>query len=125
MNNLILLVENESSWSPLVWAVERGGEVMEDGRVVIDNSQGWLAIHHDQSVLDDFDNEEKAQALAALVAPAIFVVEWQGDALIETFVKAVPSDCRAFVDNDRAAFAPIALLQSLPFPAWARAVAWP
>lgn len=122
MNTLILLVESESSWSPLVWAVERGGESTEDGRVVIDDRQGWLAIHHDPGVLDDFDAEEKAEALAALVDPAMFVVEWRGDRLVEMFVKAVPPACRAFVDNDHGAFAPVTVLQGLPFAAWARAI---
>lgn len=122
MNTLILLVENESSWSPIVWASERGGESTEEGRIVIEGRHGWLAIHHDPSVLDDFDDEEKAEAVAALVDPVIFVVEWRGDVLVETFVKAVPPGCRAFVDNDHGAFAPITLLQNTPFAAWARAV---
>lgn len=123
MNSLILLIENECSWSPIVWASERGGESTEDGRIVIEGRLGWIAIHHDQSVLDDFDDEEKAEAVAALADPVIFVVEWRGDALLESFVKAVPPGCRAFVDNDHGVFAPVALLQNTPIAAWARAVA--
>ena len=123
MNTLILLVENESSWSPLVWATDHGGESTEDGRVIIESRLGWLSVHPDQSVLDDFDDDERADALAALVEPSMFVVEWCGDSLIEAFVDAVPSYCRAHIDNERDVFAPITVLQRAPFAAWARAVA--
>jgi hypothetical protein len=122
MNTLILLVESDSSWSPLIWAMHNAAESTDDGRVVIGGRLGWLAIHADQSILDDFDDDEKADALGALVEPAIFVVEWRGDPLIERFVKDVPSDCRVFVDNDHGVFAPVAVLQGLPAGAWARAV---
>lgn len=123
MNSLILLVDNDSSWSPLVWAAERGGEPAEDGRTVVAERRGWLAIHHDPNVLDDFAHDEKAEAVAALVDPAIFVVEWEGNQLVESFVRAVPLHCRVYVDNDRGLFAPVTLLRDLPFGAWARAVA--
>jgi len=122
MNTLILLLENESSWSPLVWALEQGGESTEDGRVVIEGALGWLSIEPDQSVLDDFADEERADAVAALVDPALFVVEWRGDALIETFVRAVPIDCRVFVDNEHGVFAPVAAIRHLPFASWARTI---
>lgn len=122
MNTLILLVENESSWSPLVWAADQGGEPTEDGRVIIEGRDGWLSVHADQSVLDDFDDDERADALAALVEPSMFVVEWHGDAFIETFVNAVPSYCRAHVENERDVFAPITVLQRTPCATWARVV---
>jgi len=122
MNTLILLLENECSWSPLVWAIEHGGESMEDGRVVIDDAQGWLSLLQDPNVLDDFDDDERVQALAALVTPSSFVVEWCSDRLIEAFVAAVPKDSRVFVDNDRGVFASITVLQNAPLATWARAV---
>lgn len=122
MNTLILLVERESSWSPLVWALEQGGESAEDGRVVIEGRLGWLSIEPDQSVLDDFNDDERADAVAALVDPSLFVVEWRGDVLIETFVRAVPSDSRVFVDNEHGVFAPAAALKSIPFASWARTI---
>ena len=122
MNTLILLVERESSWSPLVWALEQGGESAEDGRVVIEGRLGWLSIEPDQSVLDDFDDDERADAVAALVDPSLFVVEWRGDVLIETFVRAVPPDSRVFVDNEHGVFAPAAALKSIPFASWARTI---
>lgn len=121
MNTLILLIENECSWSPLVWAIENGGESMEDGRVVIDDMQGSLSLLADSTVLDDFDDDERAQALATLVAPSSFIVEWCSDRLIEAFVAAVPKDSRVFVDNDRGVFASVTLLQNTPLAAWARA----
>lgn len=123
MNTLILLVDHDSSWSPLVWAADQGGEPAEDGRTVIADRRGWLAIHHDPNLLDDFGDEEKAEALAALEDPSIFVVEWDGDELVEAFIRTVPSHCRVFVDNDRQAFAPVTILRDIPFAAWARAVA--
>lgn len=122
MNTLILLVESESSWSPLVWALEQGGESAEDGRVVIEGRAGWLSIEPDQSVLDDFDDDERADAVAALVDPSLFVIEWRGDVLIETFVRAVPSDSRVFVDNEHGVFAPVTVLRNIPFASWARAI---
>lgn len=122
MNTLILLVESESSWSPLVWALEQGGESAEDGRVVIEGRLGWLSIEPDQSVLDDFDDDERADAVAALVDPSLFVIEWRGDVLIENFVRAVPSDSRVFVDNEHGVFAPVTILKNIPFASWARAI---
>ncbi|WP_313914728.1 hypothetical protein [Tahibacter sp.] len=122
MNTLILLVESESSWSPLVWALEQGGESAEDGRIVIEGRLGWLSIEPDQSVLDDFDDDERADAVAALVDPSLFVIEWRGDVLIETFVRAVPSDSRVFVDNEHGVFAPVTVLRNIPFASWARAI---
>ena len=122
LNTLILLVDNDSSWSPIVWAMERGGESADDGRVVIEDRRGWFAIHPDQSVLDDFTDDERADALAALVAPSIFIVEWRGDAPVEAFVDAAPEHCRAFIDNDHGVFAPITVLKNAPLATWARAV---
>lgn len=122
MNTLILLVENESSWSPIVWALEQGGESAEDGRAVIEGRLGWFSIEPDQSILDDFNDDERADAVAALVDPSLFLIEWRGDALIETFICAVPPDCRVFVDNDHGVFAPVTVLKGLPFASWARAI---
>lgn len=122
MNTLILLLESESSWSPLVWALEQGGESAEDGRVVIGGGRAWLSIEPDQSVLDDFSADERADAVAALVDPSQFVIEWCGDALIETFVRAVPPDSRVFVDNEPGVFAPVTALRSIPFASWARTI---
>ncbi|HSX60589.1 MAG TPA: hypothetical protein VLF18_10350 [Tahibacter sp.] len=123
MNTLILLAETERSWSPVVWAVERGAESTEDGRTILDERDGWLSIRPDQSLLDDFGDDEKADALGGIADPSLFVVEWRGDWLIETFVDAVPPECRAFVDNDHGVFVPVTLLQNVPRAAWARVAA--
>jgi len=88
---------------------------------VIERPPGWLSILRDERVLSEYDEMESAALSAMLRDPVPFVVEWNGNDMLEALLSAVPPEGDAIVDNDHGVLAPILAVRSLPIGAWVTA----
>lgn len=125
MNTLVLLVGRESAWSPEVWAAESGGQRSADGQVMIERNGEWLSITRDERVLDDFDDQELSRIAALVGEPTMYLVEWRGNALAEVFLRSIPPDTRAVIDNDHGLLVPVTEVAGEPLDTWVRASKFP
>ncbi|AKJ30175.1 hypothetical protein [Caldimonas brevitalea] len=121
MNTLVLLLEQGSEWNPNIWAAENGGETGANGQIMIERSEGWLSVLRDDSVLNDFDEDERRRLSELLTEPAGYLIEWRDSALVEALLQAVPPQTRAVIDNDHGLLVPVQAVRERPFESWVRA----
>jgi hypothetical protein len=120
MNTFLLLVANGSAWSPEAWATERGGARSLNGQVTIERNANWLSVIHDETALDDFDEEDLSRISAMVGKPATYLVEWRGNTLVEDLLRSIPPNTRAVIDNDHGLLVSIEEIAGRPIDSWAR-----
>lgn len=119
MNTLVLLVESGSAaWSPDVWAIRHGGEYGADGQVIIEGETGWLSVVRDDQLLEDFDAVERSRLVEFVVAPVAYLIEWKGRELVERFLRSIPAETRAAVDNDHGLLVDVHEIADKPLESW-------
>lgn len=121
MNTLVLLLNRETVWSPEIWAEQHGGKRGVGGQIMIERPSGWLSVLRDDSVFDEYDEDERTALSTMLAKPALFLVEWKGSDLVEALLRAVPFECGAVVDNDHGVIVPVQAIRDLPLESWVRA----
>ncbi len=120
MNTIVLALENDSKWSPQDWLEQQGGVKLPAGQVTLEKNKMWISIILADNLLTEFDEEEKNFLLKIIENPKFYLIEWNGDDLIEYFLKAVPSDCTAVVDNDHGLITSVQSVRNRPAASWMR-----
>jgi len=120
---LIMLLERDSAWSPITWAIQQGGERGVGGQIMIERQLDWLSVLHDNHILNEYDDHELSKLSGLLVDPTPFLLEWKGSGLIEALLQSVPAEIGAVVDNDHGLLASLQGIRSLPLESWIRASA--
>lgn len=118
MNTLILIIDSDSDWSPRNWIAMEGGTKMPNGQMTLERQKEWLSITLDDCLLSDFESSEKEFFARHIAKPTAFLVEWKESALIEAFLRSIPSECTAFIDNDHGLIAPVQSIRDLPVDSW-------
>lgn len=118
MNTFILVIDSDYGWSPQSWILGHGGANMPNGQTTLERQQEWFSVLHDENPLTDFEDSEKEFLSRHIVNPASFLVEWKGNALIEEFLSAIPSECIAFIDNDHGLITSVKSIRDLPIDSW-------
>jgi hypothetical protein len=88
---------------------------------MIEGPSGWLSVLCDDSVLNDYDVDERAALATMLAEPVPFLVEWKGADLLKALVQAVPEEIGAVVDNDHGVMVPVREVRDLPIESWVKA----
>lgn len=114
-------MSRDSSWSPEEWVSSQGGTRLSNGQVVIEHNNDWLSVLRDDSVIDDFDDEERAYMLSLVGQPALFLIEWKGGEAAELLIRAIPADCAAAIDNDHGILDLAHRVREVPIKYWATA----
>lgn len=123
MQTLIVLVDPNGEWSPQDTVVALGGTPLDDGRFALGRGLQHLWIGRDDSVLEHFDADERRVFEAQLPSPAVWVVEWRGETLLDDLLHAMPADALAFVDNDNGFVVPLQAVRGVPVATWVDATA--
>jgi len=124
MNTFVLLVSRESGWSPDVWATGRGDRI-KSGQIMVESESGWLSIIRDDDVLADFSEAELAQIGELASEPKTYLVEWKGAVLIQEFLRSIPCNTRAAIDNDHGLLISVHKIAREPPDLWVTASSFP
>jgi hypothetical protein len=119
MNTLILHTEN-SEWSPLDTLISLGGAVDSSGGVVLHSDESWIRLFWEDDVIHDYEGRDAERLAAHIHNQSSFVVEWRGDALLQKFLDALPTDRRVVLDNDHGIMVPFDLIRDQPVEKWIR-----
>ena len=120
MNTLILWLESDDTWSPEGWALSHGGKPTEMGQVTIENPSGWFSVMRDDCLIEDYGDAERDVLSSLLMHPISFLLEWRGSELLQLFIKEIPSDSGAILDNDHGLIVLAQHVKALPIDSWAR-----
>ena len=121
MNSFILALGQGCSWSPEEWSVSQGGTRAPNGQVIIEDNSGWLSVLRDDTIIDDFDNDERTSMLSLVNSPAMFLIEWTEGKLADRMLRAIPADCDAAIDNDHGILDCAHRVRDVPIREWATA----
>src|SRR5262245_2474172 len=125
MNSIVLLVGRDSSWRPEGWVELFGGRSVGDGQLTLERAKDWLSIVQDDRILDDFDEVERTRVGELVGMPMAYLVEWNGSTLVERFLRSIPPNIRAAVDNDHGLLVPVHQVAGEPLESWVTAATLP
>jgi hypothetical protein len=117
MRTLFFLFERDCAWSPNDWFTQNAGK-QALGRLVIEDETGWISGWRDDRVLDDYCDDERLVLSEMLVNPAVFLIEWRGDRLVESLIRWIPADVPVLVDNDSGLLVRVAAIRDRPLASW-------
>ncbi|WP_020558926.1 hypothetical protein [Thiofilum flexile] len=116
MNSIVIFFEKEShlkSWSSLV-----NQYITEDGRFVIETSNGWLSIYQPNDIWRDYDEDELLVVKSLILEPIPYLIEWRDNSLLQEFIDNFPTDSHAVIDNDHGLICKISDIKDTPISRW-------
>ena len=118
MNTIILIVNENTSWSPQYWIEKKGGGINIFHQLVLNKNDGWISIVKDQTILNDYDKKEISEIINTIQKPVFHVIEWKGDHILEEFLNEIPFDIEALIDNDHGLISKACDLSGKPVSSW-------
>jgi hypothetical protein len=118
--NTLILHTNNSEWSPLDTLTSLGGTVSSSVGVVLHSDESWVRLLREDDVIHDYEGRDAELLATHINDRSSFIVEWRGDALLQKFLDALPTDKRVVVDNDHGVMVPFDLIRDQPVEKWIR-----
>ena len=118
MNTIILIVNDDTPWTPEYWIQEKGGKINASNPFVLSRGDQWISISKDPSVLDDYSASEISAITKFIDSPSFYVIEWNAGQLVDKFLNAIPSDLAALIDNDHGLISQVNQLSGKPISTW-------
>ena len=118
MNTIILIVNDDTPWTPEYWIQEQGGKINASNPFVLSRGDQWISISKDPSVLDDYSASEISEIIKFIDPPRFYVIEWNAGKLVDEFLNAIPSDLAALIDNDHGLISQVNQLSGKPISTW-------
>ena len=118
MNTIILIVDDDTPWTPGYWIQEQGGKINTSNSLILSRGNQWISISKDPSVLDDYSASEISAITKFIDSPSFYVIEWNAGQLVDEFLNAIPSDLAALIDNDHGLITQVSQLSGKPISTW-------
>ena len=118
MNTIILIVDDDTPWTPGYWIQEQGGKINASNPFVLSRGDQWISISKDPSVLDDYSASEISEIIKFIDSTRFYVIEWNAGQLVDEFLNAIPSDLAALIDNDHGLITQVSQLSGKPISTW-------
>ena len=118
MNTIILIVNDDTPWTPRYWTQEQGGKINTSNPFILSRGDQWISISKDPSILDDYSASEISAIMKFIDSPRFYVIEWNAGQLVDEFLNAIPSDLAALIDNDHGLITQVSQLSGKPISTW-------
>lgn len=119
MNSLIIFA-SEDEWQPTKWFKAMDASESNTGQFVVERTSSWISLLMRDDMFYDYDDNEKQTVQSLLDVSKSYLVEWKGDGLLDSFIKAFPPSENLVVDNDHGLICNILEVQKLPICRWVR-----
>lgn len=118
MNTVLILKEKDNLWVPEDWFTSQGGICLENGQITLEVDDSWVSIIRANEVISDFDGHEKSLIFDELDEPEIYLIEWRGNELLQSFINSLPTNVKILVDNDHGLICDVCFIKNYPVSEW-------
>ena len=119
MNSLIVFT-TEDAWHPTKWFKAMDASESDTGQFVVERTGSWISLLKRDDLFYDYDDNEKQTVQSLLEVSKSYLVEWKGDVLLDSFIKAFPPSGNVVIDNDHGLICSILEVQKSPICRWIR-----
>jgi len=76
-------------------------------RLVVEGDWGWFSISHDDTIINDFDDEERSAINFTLEDASFYLAEYSNLYSANMAIERMPVNTRQWIDNDHGLICPI------------------
>ncbi len=122
MNSLVLHVSHSCDWLPQQYLLIRGGSNVGTSQFVLEANHCWISVLQDKKLISEYDDTERRILDLLIDNPVCYLVEWRGELLMRHFIRAIPPDIGAVIDNDHGLICYVNQIRDAPLSNWVNAV---